>query len=268
MDSFDMHKGRWATEPDMMTGRLHFGACRVGKDILAIGGICATTFDFRNPRRRNILDSIDVRHPTDGSWQRRNVLPCGSYGFAIAIVASRIYVIGGVTTSHGQPVGPDGRDGPRAGGSVVVITEAGKIIRTSSGMPVPVSGCHAVVLGHRIVVLGGCILPEFLHGPGSHPELDAGWSEPVQELNTLTGIWTILRKLPRRHLRSDPFSFDSGLCIRAATSIRIFGGFDFFCEMSAEMITDERCQTWQVRQRSAGVFRSFKTGGAVDLCFD
>ena len=229
----------------------------MGKEVLAMGGFCATTFDFRSPNRRDILDSIDVCDLTDGSWQRRNSLLCRRHDFALASVADKIYVIGGITQLSGEPAGPDGRLRSRICDSVEVISESGKTIRSCSTMPVPVSGCHAVVVGYRILVLGGWLEPEPRYAFG----LDLGSREPMQEFNTLTGIWTTLRDLPRSNSEIEALCFDSGICVHTGTSIRLFGGFHSGDEMLAELITDECLQRWKMKRSRW----RFATGVAVSL---
>ena len=256
VDSFDMHKGSWAIKPDMTTGRMQCGACRVGKEVLAMGGFCATTFDFRSPNRRDILDSIDVCDLTDGSWQRRNSLLCRRHDFALASVADKIYVIGGLTQLTGEPAGSDGQLRSRICDSVEVISESGKTIRSCSTMPVPVSGGHAVVVGNRILVLDR-LEPEPRYAFG----LDLGSRKPMQEFNTLTGIWTILRDLPRSNSVIDALCYDSGMCVHTGTSISIFGGFNSGNEMFVELITDETFQRWKIKRSRW----CFATGVAVSL---
>ena len=257
MDSFDMHACTWAVEPALITARMQCEASRLGNEILAMGGFCGTTFDFQSLKRRDILDSIEAFDLTDRSWQRRNVLLYRRHAFALTNVACNLYVIGGITYLPHEPAEPDGTRRLRACDSVEVISESGKTVRAHSTMPVPVSGCHAVVVGHRILVFGGWCEPDRRSASG----IGSATREPVQELNSLTGIWTTLRDPPGRIPDFDPLLFERGICVHTGTFIRIFGGVFFGVEMEVELVTDESVQKWRAKRSRWG----FATGVAVSL---
>ena len=247
VDSFDMHRQIWAAAPDMITGRFDFGACRVGKEVLAIGGICASTWDVREPGRRNILSCIDVCDLTDGSWQPRNSLDCRRHDFALATVASRTYVLGGVTRPEGASATDDGT--LRTCDAVEVISEAGKKIRTCPTMPVGVWGSIAIVVGRRILILGGSSC--------------AASPEPVQEYDTVTENWTILRPALRLSPLGEPFCLVSGICVHTGSCVRVFGGSTVTSKFLGEAIFDDSLETCEVRGCSRW---GFAFGVAVPLC--
>ena len=247
VDSFDMHTQSWLEEPDMITGRFGFGVCRVGKELLAIAGICATTWDFSDERSKNILSSIDVCHLTDGSWQPRNALHCPRHDFALATFSSRMYVIGGMTRFDGVSLSEGTMF--RTTNSMEVISEAGLSVRTCPGMPVGVWGCVAVVVGHRILVVGGLT------------NSDAS-AAPVQDFDTDTQIWTVLQPILRLRPLEEPFNFDSGICIHTDGCIRLIGGKTGARKFLGEALFDERFDTCEVRERSTW---GFALGVAVPL---
>ena len=219
----------------------------MGEEVLAIGGICARTWDVREPGRRNILSCIDVCDLTDGSWQPRNSLDCRRHDFALATVASRTYVLGGVTRPEGASATDDGTLSPCD--AVEVISEAGKKIRTCPTMPVGVWGSHAIVVGRRILIFGGSSC--------------AASPEPVQEYETVTENWTILRPALRLSPLAEPFCLVSGICVHTGACVRVFGGSTEAGKFLGEAIFDDSLEMCDVRGFSRW---GFAFGVAVPLC--
>ena len=256
VDSFDLHKEMWACEPNMVTGRADFGACRVGKEIVAVGGFCPIPVRAHSPNPtwfvpfersspdRLILSSIDVCQLIDGSWQTRNSLHYRRHHFALVTIGSRLYVIGGITEVRGRPVSV-----PKYANSIEVISEAGRKIDICTTMPRAVAGCYAVAVGHRILIIGG-------EGP-SH-----NCPQHVQDFNTVTGAWTSTRLLPNDPFTGHTLQVCSGLCIQAAGHVTIFGGYrrypnvyTTFDAFLGEAIMDQLSEKWIVRDRSSWPFR-------------
>ena len=148
VDCFNFDTEMWTTEPNMPSGRLDFGACRVGKEILAIGGFCP---EGRNSfYDRKTLNSIDAFRLIDGTWEARRSLQFRRYRFGLVSISSRVYVIGG------EAVYRSGFDMPiQYLNSIEVITEAGQQIRTCTSMP------HAA--GSSGLLRSGSRQPNFDH---------------------------------------------------------------------------------------------------------
>ena len=62
VDSFDCKTEMWETKPDMMTGRIKFGAHCFRREIIAIAGTNANG---------DVLQSIDTCELADGRWQKK-----------------------------------------------------------------------------------------------------------------------------------------------------------------------------------------------------
>ena len=133
--------------------------------------------------------------------------------------------------------------------SMEVISEAGLSVRTCPGMPVGVWGCVAVVVGHRILVLGGLTCTDT---PAA----------PVQDFDTDTEIWTVLRPVLRLRALGEPFYLGFGICIHTGGCVRLIGGTSGACKFLGEALFDERFDTCEVRERSTW---GFAVGVAVSL---
>ena len=125
-------------------------------------------------------------------------------------------------------------------------------------MPRAVAGCHAVAVGHRILIIGG-------------EGVLQNYPQNVQEFNTVTETWTAIQRLPRDSCTGYTLKVSSGICIQTAGNVMIFGGYrryqnvyTTFDAFLGEAIMDETSEKWTVQQHSSW---NFTFGVAVLLNF-
>lgn len=90
-ERYDALADRWHTLPPLPTPRTGLGAARVGSKIFAIGGqSCVSPFCGRT------LDTVEFFDLTTGRWSEAAPLPEPRAYVSTAVVAGKIYVIGGL----------------------------------------------------------------------------------------------------------------------------------------------------------------------------
>jgi N-acetylneuraminic acid mutarotase len=140
-ESFDPRSGRYERLPDMPLALDHLGLAAIGRNIYALGGDSASAHGFEASARA-FRYSIDRRR-----WTELPSMENARGAHGIAVIGSRIYVIGG------RPVREFGRV------RNVATTEAFDT-RTNrwqelSDMPDPREHLAAAALGDAIYVFGG-----------------------------------------------------------------------------------------------------------------
>ena len=140
MEIYDPGSDTWTPGPAMSTARWrHMGAVYAGK-LFAFGGIAGTG------QARRVLKTVEVFDPRSKSWSPAAPMPEGRSGAAVAVLGSKIYLIGG-KLGAGQ--------GVQSTPTVQIYDAA--VNKWTRGKSLPagmVSGC-AVVHSNQIWLLGG-----------------------------------------------------------------------------------------------------------------
>lgn len=172
---FDPQTGKWQTLEKPPTQRAFPGAAAVGNSIYLVGGLT------REEPYHNTVEAYDV---TTSRWRRCAPLQVRRNRLAAVALNGKIYAIGGI---------PDGRDDTKVTQSDAVEEYDPNKDRwvKKADMPTPRHGHAAVVLGDKILVLGGY--------SWENPKVDDGTSRPtasVEEYDPAVDRWTAVSKLP------------------------------------------------------------------------
>ncbi|XP_014299989.1 uncharacterized protein LOC103571642 isoform X1 [Microplitis demolitor] len=93
--SYDPASRKWFTEPAMLTPRKNFGLVVCGGKIFAIGG---------EDNSGVTLKSVEAFDPAKKIWRKMEAMHTARVGLATAVFKNLIWVAGGITKSHKDPL--------------------------------------------------------------------------------------------------------------------------------------------------------------------
>jgi N-acetylneuraminic acid mutarotase len=140
VECYNPGSNTWSQCPPMPTPRWRHMAAVLGGKIYVFGGIAGVG------EARRVLDVVEVYDPSTASWSSGKPMPAGRSGAAIAVLGSKIYLLGGKLMA-----GPDAPATER-----VDIYDAASN-SWARGTPLPerrVGGCAATVR-ETVYLLGG-----------------------------------------------------------------------------------------------------------------